>query len=242
MNIEGRIGFAPFRPFHLGAIALSAQSFGSSVALPPHYWPKSPGRLWNPQLLQCSKVGRGDREPQERATNPMRNYLLAAAAAAAFATPAMARDGSGYVGLEGGALFPKSQHVNATVDFTNPLVTDIGDTRVATIKNKTGYDVDLIGGYDFGMFRLEGELGYKRSSLKSARFNDAFLTASTPAPARPSLGVSSTSAAIPASSRAWSTPCSTSVPTTASAVRSAAASAARGSRNSATATAPGHGS
>ena len=106
----------------------------------------------------------------------MRNYLLAAAAAAAFATPAMARDGSGYVGLEGGALFPKSQHVNATVDFTNPLVTDIGDTRVATIKNKTGYDVDLIGGYDFGMFRLEGELGYKRSSLKSARFNDAFLT------------------------------------------------------------------
>ena len=106
----------------------------------------------------------------------MRKYLLAAAAAAVFATPAMARDGSGYVGIEGGALFPKNQHVNATVNFTDPLVTDIADTRVATVKHKTGYDVDLIGGYDFGMFRLEGELGYKRSSLKSARFNDAFLT------------------------------------------------------------------
>ena len=107
----------------------------------------------------------------------MHKYLLAAVAAAAIATPAMARDGSGYVGIEGGALFPKNQHVNATVDFTDPLVTDISSTRAATIKNKTGYDVDLIGGYDFGMFRLEGELGYKRSSLKSANFNDTFITA-----------------------------------------------------------------
>ena len=43
----------------------------------------------------------------------MRKYLLAAAAAAVFATPAMARDGSGYVGIEGGVLFPKKQHVDA---------------------------------------------------------------------------------------------------------------------------------
>jgi len=107
----------------------------------------------------------------------MQKYLLAAVAAAAIASPAMARDGSGYVGIEGGALFPKNQHVDATVDFTDPLVTDITSTRAATVKHKTGYDVDLIGGYDFGMFRLEGELGYKRSSLKSANFNDAFITA-----------------------------------------------------------------
>jgi opacity protein-like surface antigen len=107
----------------------------------------------------------------------MQKYLLAAVAAAAIATPAMARDGSGYVGIEGGALFPKNQHVDATVNFTDPLVTDIATTRAATIRHKTGYDVDLIGGYDFGMFRLEGELGYKRSALKSARFNNAFITA-----------------------------------------------------------------
>ena len=38
----------------------------------------------------------------------MRKYLLAATAALVFATPAAARDGSPYVGIEGGILFPKS--------------------------------------------------------------------------------------------------------------------------------------
>ena len=107
----------------------------------------------------------------------MQKYLFAAVAAAAIATPAMARDGSGYVGIEGGALFPKNRHVDATINFTDPLVTDIATTRAATIRHKTGYDVDLIGGYDFGMFRLEGELGYKRSKLKRFSQDTAFGTA-----------------------------------------------------------------
>ena len=106
----------------------------------------------------------------------MRKYLLAAAAAAVFSTPAMARDGSGYVGIEGGVLFPQKQHIDADIDFTNPAVTDVTLDNVARVKNKTGYDVDLIGGYDFGMFRLEGELGYKRAKLKSATVDSAFLT------------------------------------------------------------------
>ena len=38
---------------------------------------------------------------------------------------------------------------------------------MARAKLKTGYDVDVIGGYDFGMFRLEGELGYKHVKIKS---------------------------------------------------------------------------
>ena len=46
-------------------------------------------------------------------------------------------------------------------------MTDVTLDNVARVKNKTGYDVDLIGGYDFGMFRLEGELGYKRAKLKN---------------------------------------------------------------------------
>ena len=37
----------------------------------------------------------------------MRKLLLAAVAATAIATPAMARDGSPYVGIEGGALWAK---------------------------------------------------------------------------------------------------------------------------------------
>ena len=48
----------------------------------------------------------------------MRKYLLAAVAAIAVAAPAQARDGQGYVGIEGGVLFPKSQDVNGFVDFT----------------------------------------------------------------------------------------------------------------------------
>ena len=42
---------------------------------------------------------------------------------------------------------------------------------------KTGYDVDIIGGYDFGIFRLEGELGYKHSKIKSINIDDPFVTA-----------------------------------------------------------------
>src|SRR5204863_1835786 len=121
----------------------------------------------------------------------MRKLFLATAATVAIATPAAARDGSGYIGLEGGILFPQSQHGVFTTTFTQsaqapaagtaapapgtglvgalpaalltPPTTITGDTRV---KWKEGYDVDVIGGYDFGMFRVEGELGYKRSKIK----------------------------------------------------------------------------
>src|SRR4051812_12529543 len=106
----------------------------------------------------------------------MRKHLLAAAAAAAFATPALAADGSGYVGIEGGVLFPQKQHIDAVIDFANPANPDVTFDNIARIKNKTGYDVDLIGGYDFGMFRLEGELGYKRATLKRVEVDNAFLT------------------------------------------------------------------
>ena len=81
----------------------------------------------------------------------MHKLLFASVAALAIATPATARSNSGYVGLEGGVLIPRNTHVDASVDFTDPLVPDIIDRRIATVKYKTGYDVDLIGGYDFGM-------------------------------------------------------------------------------------------
>ena len=107
----------------------------------------------------------------------MQRYFLLAAAGIAIAAPAAARDGSGYIGADGGILFPKNHHVNGSVDFTDPTVPDIADQRVATIKFNKGYDVDLNAGYDFGMFRVEGELGYKRAKNKSLRFDPAFLTA-----------------------------------------------------------------
>ena len=55
------------------------------------------------------------------------------------------------------------------------------------MRYKAGYDVDLRGGYDFGMFRLEGELGYKHAKMKSASFVDnTFGTRSTSVRATPS--------------------------------------------------------
>ena len=89
----------------------------------------------------------------------MTRYLLAATALAtglaAMASPAVARDRSAYVGLEAGALFVK----DTDVDFDDEQIFD----EDFSIEHKMGIDGDLIAGYDFGMFRAEAELGYKRS-------------------------------------------------------------------------------
>ena len=112
----------------------------------------------------------------------MRKYLLAAVAAAAIASPAMARDGSGYVGIEGGILFPKDQDADLFVDYTTtqtpatPVVVGPADTTFNNtfgLDYKMGYDVDALVGYDFGMFRLEGEIGYKRSKINDLEISSS---------------------------------------------------------------------
>src|SRR4029078_12837602 len=125
----------------------------------------------------------------------MRKYLLAAAAVVAVATPAYARDGSGYFGIEGGVLFPKDQDANLNATFTQTAQTPAAGTTAPTgtgnvgnvavpgaisssvgVNLKTGYDLDAIAGYDFGMFRLEGEIGYKHSKINDTSIDDAFIT------------------------------------------------------------------
>lgn len=108
----------------------------------------------------------------------MRSLLLAGAAALAVAaTPALAKDGSPYVGIEGGILFPQSQDLNGSVTFTDTTnFPNVTTTNIGKLRYKRGYDVDFIGGYDLGMFRLEGELGYKRARTKDFSVNNAFLT------------------------------------------------------------------
>ena len=96
----------------------------------------------------------------------MRRYLLAAVAAAAIATPALARDGSPYVGIEGGLMIVED--MNQDVD----IGTDRFDDGIA-IDFKTGWDVDAIAGYDFGAFRLEGEIGYKRLRADEVQLSPA---------------------------------------------------------------------
>ena len=133
----------------------------------------------------------------------MRKILLATTAAfVVAATPAAARDGSVYIGLEGGVMFPKDQDADLVVDYTTinatvppggtlPSGIPLGppDTVLDDafgIKYKTGYDIDAIIGYDFGMFRLEGELGYKRANLDDFESDASDLAALNLALNRPS--------------------------------------------------------
>jgi opacity protein-like surface antigen len=81
----------------------------------------------------------------------MNKILLAASAALLTAAPAAARDNSAYFGLEAGPLWAKDTPV------------EIDGEELVEINHKMGVDGDMIAGYDFGMFRLEAELAYKRS-------------------------------------------------------------------------------
>jgi hypothetical protein len=121
----------------------------------------------------------------------MRKYLLAAVAVAAVSSPAMARDGQPYVGIEGGILFPRESDADVFVDYTSvqipavagpglPITAPPGDFELGNalgIDPNTGWDIDLIAGYDFGAFRLEGELGFKRAKLDELNIDDGFIAA-----------------------------------------------------------------
>src|ERR1700760_4589490 len=85
--------------------------------------------------------------------------VVMALASTALAGPAFAKDKTWYVGVEGGAMLVENSGY------------DLNATRKAvTVKQNTGYDVDGIVGYDFGMFRVEGEVGYKKSEVKGFNF------------------------------------------------------------------------
>ena len=84
----------------------------------------------------------------------MRKLALGMAlASTALATPALARDGQWYVGVEGGAMIVEDVDLDIA-----------GISNTASIDHDTGYDFDGIVGYDFGSFRLEAEVGYKQAS------------------------------------------------------------------------------
>jgi opacity protein-like surface antigen len=134
----------------------------------------------------------------------MRKYLLAAVAAAALSSPLAAQP---YIGIEGGVLFPKDQDGDTLVDYTttqtpiSPLApagpADTTYNNAFGLDYKRGSDIDIILGYDFGMFRLEGELGRKRASLNEFEVDGAFISAlntslnrpsAAPDPGAPGLG------------------------------------------------------
>jgi OOP family OmpA-OmpF porin len=79
--------------------------------------------------------------------------LFAAVSALALASPAMARDGSGYVGIDAGILMP------------DDTIFEYDSDDVFGVEYKNGFDLDIVAGYDFGFVRAEGELAWKRASL-----------------------------------------------------------------------------
>ena len=93
--------------------------------------------------------------------------IVAALASTAFATPAVARDRSAYVGLEVGPMLVED--LDLDVDGDVVLVSD-----GISIDHKYGWDADVLAGYDLGRFRIEGELGWKRASVDEVTVvNDA---------------------------------------------------------------------
>ena len=105
----------------------------------------------------------------------MQKYLLAAVATVAIASPAVARDGQPYIGFEAGVVFPRDSDANVDVIYTTVnapgvIGTPAGPANasfddVISLDAKTGYEIGFFGGYDFGMFRLEGEVDWKHANL-----------------------------------------------------------------------------
>ena len=92
--------------------------------------------------------------------------IMAALASTAMATPALAVDNAWYVGVEGGAMLVEDTEFDFVGDDGEGNTLEIDDAIV--LDYNTGFDVDLIGGYDLGMFRVEAELGWKRASINEA--------------------------------------------------------------------------
>jgi len=92
----------------------------------------------------------------------MTKYLIPAAAIAAVlvSAPAAANDGLMYVGGDIGILLPRDSEIDVTDVATGATFNNAADWQY-----DTGFDVSGQVGYDFGMFKLEGELGYKHASF-----------------------------------------------------------------------------
>jgi len=82
-----------------------------------------------------------------------RMILGAAAACTALTSPALARDGQAYIGIDGGAVFPMGW------EFEQDGAAD--DTREIFVEGDNGWEGAALYGYDFGLARVEVEGGYK---------------------------------------------------------------------------------
>src|ERR1043166_2770910 len=96
----------------------------------------------------------------------MRKILLGLAlATTALTTPAVAQEG--YLELDAGVVKPDDMDFDLNTDVDNN-----DDDQLFSVDNKLGFDVAAIAGFDFGAFRLEGELAYKQADADHFNVDD----------------------------------------------------------------------
>src|SRR5918993_2466473 len=105
--------------------------------------------------------------------------ITMALASTMLATPAVARDGAPYAGIEGGVMLVEDLNLDYRDEGLFPFGPQEIDDAVV-VDHKMGFDVDAIVGYDFGMVRAEGELGYKRASIDEMELSVIALPGSPP--------------------------------------------------------------
>jgi opacity protein-like surface antigen len=110
------------------------------------------------------------------------NKLLmggAIAAAALASSPALA--GHPYAGIEIGGAAGRANDVDEHVRYTatqtpatpvQPVPEDGEADDIFAAKYKKGLDIDVLGGYDFGFFRVEAELGRKKLGIRKIDNDD----------------------------------------------------------------------
>ena len=96
-------------------------------------------------------------------------FLGVALASTALASPALARDDSWYVEIDGGVVFVDDMHF--ALKSASTVFQRSAGAEVADVRTKTGYDIGTIVGYDFGSFRLEGEVSYRRAEVQQINSN-----------------------------------------------------------------------
>jgi opacity protein-like surface antigen len=103
----------------------------------------------------------------------MRKAIIAIATSVIALSPANARDHSPYAGIEGGVLFARDMDIDL-LHFRNENGVDDNSVTddIYEMDLKTGIDLDLIGGYDFGVVRAEAELGWKKASVDTFIFTE----------------------------------------------------------------------
>ena len=97
----------------------------------------------------------------------MRKYAVALAlATTALASPALAKDGAWYIGVDAGGMLVE----DSKFDIRNAAGTATTDSAIR-LNHEYGYDVSGNVGYDFGPIRAEFEVGYKDANLDSIDYS-----------------------------------------------------------------------